>query len=246
MRYFKCIVEYDGTQYSGWQRQKNTPWTIQEKIEEALQILVKKPVSALASSRTDAGVHAQGQVIGFHLDCRIPLENLPLAINRLLPGNIRVRQAEEVSQDFHPRYDAKGKLYQYYVDNQRIRSVFRRNYAYHIPTRLNLDAMKMSSHYLLGTKDFSSFRALGCVAKSAIRTLERIEIKQLDDSLVCLEFLGDGFLYNMVRILSGTLLNAGLDKFTPKEVQEILLAKDRDLAGPTLPAHGLYLVQVFY
>lgn len=246
MRYYKCVVEYDGTQYSGWQRQKNTSWTIQEKIEEALRILVKKPVSVLAASRTDAGVHARAQVIGFQMDNLIPVQKLPFAINRLLPSNIQVRQAEEVTQDFHPRYQAKGKIYHYYIDNQRIQSVFWRHYAYHIPIKLNLDLMKESSNYLLGTQDFSSFRALGCVAKSAVRTLKQIEIEALNEHLVRLEFFGDGFLYNMVRILTGTLIYAGLEKFTPKDVLEILQAKDRAFAGPTVPARGLYLIQVFY
>ncbi len=245
MRYFKCIVEYDGTSYSGWQRQKNTPHTIQEKIENALRIIAKEQIPVMAASRTDAGVHAYGQVIGFKMKSGIPLEKLSLAMNGLLPTDIRIKEAREVDQDFHPRFQAIGKIYNYYLDNRNIQSVFQRNYAYHIPIKLDISNMKKSSKYLIGTNDFSSFRASGCSAKSPVRTLKRIDVEKKDD-FIRLEFEGDGFLYNMVRILTGTLVYAGMNKFTSLDVRDILDAQDRTLAGPTVPAHGLYLVKVFY
>lgn len=245
MRFFKCIVEYDGTNYSGWQRQKNTPMTIQEKIENALQIITKKFVKVSGASRTDAGVHACGQVIAFGLDINIPVERISKAINGLLPENIRVKSAEEVDSNFHPRFQAKEKIYHYLIDNGKTQSVFRRNYAYFVPLALNIDSMKEAAQFLIGTHNFSAFRASGCSAKSPIRSLKKIDIF-VDANLVRLEFLGDSFLYNMVRILTGTLLYVGLGKFSPFQVKQILENKDRTQAGPTVPAQGLYLIKVFY
>lgn len=245
VRYFKCILEYDGTIYSGWQRQNNTPMTIQEKVENALQKIEKKPITVLASSRTDAGVHAYGLVIGFHIESSISKERLSIAINSLLPRDIRIKKVEEVDSDFHPRFDAKGKIYHYHIDNCLIQSAFRHCYAYHLLYQLDVDAMKKSSVHLVGTHDFSSFRAAGCSAKSPIRNLKRVEIFKEGES-IRLEFEGEGFLYNMVRILTGTLVYAGLGKFTPYQIKTILDARDRTLAGTTVPAHGLYLMKVFY
>ncbi|AZR74750.1 tRNA pseudouridine(38,39,40) synthase TruA [Anoxybacter fermentans] len=245
MRYFKAILEYDGTNYNGWQRQINTSMTIQEKIEDALTVITKKHISVVAASRTDAGVHAYGQVIGFKLENNIPTERIPIAVNSLLPKDIRMKDIEEVDPDFHPRFHAKGKIYQYLIETGPIQSVFRRNYAYHVPQNLNLEGMQKAAQYLIGKHDFSSFRASGCSAKSPVRNLKRIEIFQEKD-LLRLEFEGEGFLYNMVRILTGTLIYVGLGKFTPYKVKEILEARDRTLAGPTAPAHGLYLMKVFY
>ena len=245
MRFFKCIVEYDGTKFSGWQRQKNTPMTIQEKIENALQLITKKFVKVSGASRTDAGVHAYGQVIAFALDINIPVERIPKALNGLLPDNIRVKDAEEVDASFHPRFQAKGKIYHYLIDNRKTQSVFRRNFAYFVPLALNIDKMKEAVEFLIGTHDFSSFRASGCSAKSPIRSLKNIVIVE-DTDLVRLEFEGDGFLYNMVRILTGTLLYVGLGKISPLEVKQILESKDRTIAGPTVPSKGLYLIKVFY
>ncbi len=245
MRYFKCILEYDGTNYSGWQRQNNTHKTVQEKVESALTIISKKSISVLASSRTDAGVHAYGQVIGFKMDNNIPINKLSVAMNCLLPKDIRIISAEEVDLNFHPRFQAKGKIYHYLIEICKIQSVFRRFYAYQLLFELDIDAMRKSSEYLIGTHDFSSFRATGCSAKSPVRNLKRIEIFKENDS-IRFEFEGEGFLYNMVRILTGTLVYTGLGKFTPEQVDEVLEARDRTLAGPTVPAHGLYLMQIFY
>lgn len=238
MRYFKCILEYDGSDYSGWQRQENTPLTVQEKVEEALTVIAKQPITVLASSRTDAGVHAYGQVIGFHMDSTIPTERLPVAMNSLLPGEIRVKEAIEVDSDFHPRFQTTGKIYHYLVDNGLFQSPFKRKYAYHVPYNIDPTLMQESAQHLIGKHDFSSFRAVGCSARSPVRTIKRIEVFKEGD-LVRLEFEGDGFLYNMVRILTGTLLYAGFKKFSPNDVKSILAARDRTLAGPTVPAHGL-------
>lgn len=245
MRYFKSIVEYDGTNYSGWQRQTNTSMTIQEKVENALSVIAKEPKSILASSRTDAGVHAHGQVIGFRMNNKIPTERIPIALNSILPKNIRIREVEEVNADFHPRFQTVGKIYQYLIDNDSIQSAFRFHHAYHVPYELDVQAMREGSQHLIGTHDFSSFRASGCSAKSPVRTVKRVDVTKTDH-LIRLEVEGDGFLYNMVRIITGTLIYVGLGKFTAGQVKDILEAKDRTLGGPTAPAQGLYLVKVFY
>lgn len=245
MRYFKAVIEYDGTNYSGWQRQKNTSMTIQQKVEEALSKIEKKSVSVLASGRTDAGVHAYGQVIGFSLANSIPTSKIPIATNGLLPRDIRIIRAEEVDKDFHPRYQTKGKIYQYKIETGSVQSVFRRNYTYYYPFELDIQKIRESIQHLVGTNDFSSFRASGCSAKSPVRTIKKITVSK-NENLYMLEYEGDGFLYNMVRILTGTLLQVGIGKFDPIEVKEILEAKDRNLAGPTVPGHGLYLKKVFY
>lgn len=245
MRWFKCIVEYDGTNYSGWQRQSNTRMTIQEQVEDVLTMIAKHPVTVIAASRTDAGVHAYGQVIAFSMENGIPSERIPIAMNSALPRDIRIKAIEEVTSDFNPRFQSQGKIYHYLLDNSRIQSAFRHHYAYHVPNQLNLDAMRMSATHLVGRHDFSSFRAIGCSAKSPVRTIRRIEVFQEGD-LIRIEYEGDGFLYNMVRILTGTMIYAGLGKFSPAQVKQILEAKDRTQAGPTVPPHGLYLIKVFY
>lgn len=245
MRYFKGIVEYDGTNYSGWQRQRNTPMTIQEKVENALTVITKEPISILAASRTDAGVHAYGQVIGFQMDNKIPTDRIPIALNSILPKNIRIRKVEEVDADFHPRFQTVGKIYQYLIDNDPIQSAFRFQHAYHVPYELDVQAMNEGGQHLIGTHDFTSFRASGCSAKSPVRTVKRINITKTDH-LIRLEVEGDGFLYNMVRIITGTLIYVGLGKFPPSQIREMLQARDRTLGGPTAPSQGLYLVKVFY
>lgn len=245
MRSFKCIIEYDGTNYSGWQRQRNTRMTVQEQIEDALKMIAKHPVSVIAASRTDAGVHAYGQVIAFSMENSIPTGRLPIALNTLLPKDIRVKQVEEVSPEFNPRFQARGKIYHYLLDHSPVQSVFLRYYAYHVPNPLSVEAMREGAAYLVGRHDFSSFRAIGCSAKSSVRTIRRIEIFR-EGNQIRLEYEGEGFLYNMVRILTGTLIYAGLGKLSPGQVKEILEAKDRTRAGPTVPPHGLYLVEVFY
>lgn len=245
MRNIKITVEYDGTNYRGWQRQKNTSETVQEKLEEALTIINKKPVELQGASRTDAGVHALGQVANFFIDVSIPVERIPAALNRLLPEDIRCVKAESVPADFHARHDALGKKYLYRIYNQEIPSVFIRNYVYYFKKKLDPVIMQEAARCLEGTHDFSSFRAAECSARTTVRTIHSIEV--IDKSPeIWVEVKGDGFLYNMVRIIIGTLIEASLGKIKIEELPEIIAAKDRRLAGFTAPARGLTLVEVYY
>lgn len=245
MRNIKITIEYDGTNYHGWQRQKNTSETVQEKLEEALTTINKKPVDVQGASRTDAGVHAMGQAANFFIDVSIPVERIPPALNRLLPEDIRCVKAEAVPVDFHARHDAQGKKYLYRIYNQGIPSVFIRNYVYYFKKKLDPVIMQQAARSLEGTHDFTSFRAADCTAKTTVRTIQSIEV--IDKSPeIWVEVKGDGFLYNMVRIIIGTLIEVSLGKIRVKEVAEILAAKDRRLAGFTAPARGLTLVEVYY
>lgn len=245
MRNIKITVEYDGTNYRGWQRQKNTSETVQEKLEEALTIINKKPVELQGASRTDSGVHALGQVANFFIDVSIPVERIPAALNRLLPEDIRCVKAESVPADFHARHDALGKKYLYRIYNQGIPSVFIRNYVYYFKKKLDPVIMQEAARCLEGTHDFSSFRAAECSARTTVRTIHSIEV--IDKSPeIWVEVKGDGFLYNMVRIIIGTLIEASLGKIKIEELPEIIAAKDRRLAGFTAPARGLTLVEVYY
>lgn len=245
MRNIKITVEYDGTNYRGWQRQKNTSETVQEKLEEALTIINKKPVELQGASRTDAGVHALGQVANFFIDVSIPVERIPAALNRLLPEDIRCVKAESVPADFHARHDALGKKYLYRIYNQGIPSVFIRNYVYYFKKKLDPVIMQEAARCLEGTHDFSSFRAAECSARTTVRTIHSIEV--IDKSPeIWVEVKGDGFLYNMVRIIIGTLIEASLGKIKIEELPEIIATKDRRLAGFTAPARGLTLVEVYY
>lgn len=245
MRNIKITVEYDGTNYRGWQRQKNTSETVQEKLEEALTIINKKPVELQGASRTDAGVHALGQVANFFINVSIPVERIPAALNRLLPEDIRCVKAESVPADFHARHDALGKKYLYRIYNQGIPSVFIRNYVYYFKKKLDPVIMQEAARCLEGTHDFSSFRAAECSARTTVRTIHSIEV--IDKSPeIWVEVKGDGFLYNMVRIIIGTLIEASLGKIKIEELPEIIAAKDRRLAGFTAPARGLTLVEVYY
>lgn len=245
MRNIKVTVEYDGTDYHGWQRQKNTSETVQEKLEEALTIINKKTVEVQGASRTDAGVHAAGQVANFFIDVSIPTEKIPVALNRLLPPDIRCKKAELVAEDFHARHDAVGKKYLYRIYNQGIPSVFIRNYVYYLKKKLDPVVMQKAAKYLEGTHDFTSFRAADCTAKTTVRTIHSIEVIDKNPEL-WVEVKGDGFLYNMVRIIIGTLIEVSLGKIKPEELADILASRDRRLAGFTAPAQGLTLMEVYY
>jgi len=245
MRNIKIILEYDGTNYSGWQIQKNTPHTIQQKLQDVLTEINKSSVKVIAAGRTDAGVHARGQVANFFLDVPIPLNKIPASINRLLPGDIICKEACEVSVDFHARYDARGKKYRYRILNQSLRDVFQRNYVYHYRLPLDREVMREAAIYLTGTHDFSSFQASGSSVDDTVRTIRKLEV--LDKGReIWIEIEGDGFLYNMVRIIVGTLVDVGTKKISPEEVKEILNAKDRTRAGFTVSACGLILLKVSY
>lgn len=242
MRRLKCTIQYDGTGYAGYQVQPNG-LTIQEVIETTLARMHKHPVKIIGSGRTDARVHAYGQVIHFDTELAIPPENVVKALNTLLPADIRVRSCEEVEPTFEARYDVVGKEYRYFV--RREENAFRRNLSVHIPYPLDLERIRQGMAHLVGTHDFSSF----CVAKTEtdnrVRTIYEAELMTVSDELV-FRFQGSGFLYNQIRIMVGTLLDVGRGRFAPEDIKKMLLAKDRNVAGVTAPPHGLYLWEVFY
>ncbi|MBR6443861.1 MAG: tRNA pseudouridine(38-40) synthase TruA [Firmicutes bacterium] len=247
-------IEYDGSVFHGWQRQPEV-LTVQGMIEEALSTVCGKPVEIDGTSRTDAGVHAHGQRASFKGDFGIPTERLAYAVNNVLlsdkwgeaAGAARILKAEEVSPDFHARFDAKGKTYVYRIYNLPEMDVFRRNYCYHIPDELDTDAMVKAAKHIEGTHDFKCFEAAGGQEReTTVRTIERITVERTDDGHVEITVTGDGFLYNMVRIITGTLVEVGLGKRDPEEIPAIIEDKDRTKAGHTAPPQGLYLESIYY
>lgn len=247
MKRVKMTVSYEGTNYHGWQTQTKLAKgdTIQEVIEKALSKLTKEQIKIVASGRTDTGVHALGQVIHFDTSSLIPVAKLPLALQGYLPEDIVAIAAEEVNQDFHARYGAKLKTYRYIIDNGKRPNVLYRNYVYYYAKKLNIKAMGKACDFLVGTHDFRSFCASNTSVKDYIRTITAVDIWQEKD-LIYLEITGNGFLYNMVRIIVGTLMEIGLGKYLPEKMEQILEGKNRNLAGPTAPAQGLTLMQVNY
>jgi tRNA pseudouridine38-40 synthase len=245
MERIKCTVSYDGTNFSGYQVQQNKR-TVQQEIENVLQKLHKGEVVRIhASGRTDATVHAYGQVFHFDSPLRIPEERWVAALNSLLPDDISVRLVEKAAPDFHARFDVVSKEYRYRILLSKQKDVFSRHYAYHCPYKLNLRAIEAAIPHFIGTHDFTSF----CSAKTEIedkeRTIYELEMQQQGDELT-FRFVGNGFLYNMVRIIVGTLLDIGQGKLQPEDIPRILEKRDRRLAGKTAPGHGLYLWQVNY
>lgn len=245
MQRYKCIIAYDGTRFSGYQVQPNKR-TVQSDFEAVLSKMHKgENVKVSASGRTDAGVHAKGQVIHFNSPMPISEDKWELALNSLLPDDISVLKVEKAGETFHARFDASGKEYRYFLYLSKKRDPFQRNFAYHFPYPLDIAVMKEASQYLLGTHDFSSFCSAKTEVEDKVRTIEAIEILQEGERL-SFRFVGNGFLYNMVRILVGTLLEVGSGARNPSEILDILEKKDRRFAGKTAPAHGLYLWKVHY
>ncbi|MDD4568749.1 MAG: tRNA pseudouridine(38-40) synthase TruA [Tepidanaerobacteraceae bacterium] len=240
----KLMVEYDGTAYSGWQRQKNAP-SIQEMLEIAISSIIGKKTHVIGSGRTDAGVHALGQVANFKANTRIPVDKLPYAINSKLPEDIVVRHAKKVPDDFHARFCAKRKLYTYTIYNAQFPSPLLRNYSYFFSRPLDVKAMDRASNMLIGSHDFSAFMAAGSSVKSTVRRIDKLQVIRNGD-VIKMEIEANGFLYNMVRIIAGTLLKVGLDKIKVEDINSILESKDRTRAGKTLPPQGLCLINVFY
>ena len=245
MQRYKCIISYDGSGFSGYQVQPNKR-TVQTELEAVLAKMHKgNPVKVSGSGRTDAGVHAKGQVIHFDSPLPIPEEKWEVALNSMLPEDISVRSVMIVDASFHARFDAVGKEYRYVLLLSSIRDPFQRNYAYRYPYQLNLATMREASKFFLGTHDFTSFCSAKTEVEDKIRIIETIDFI-MEGNLLTLRFVGNGFLYNMVRILVGTLLAVGSGDMKPEEIPVILEKKDRRFAGKTAPAHGLYLWKVFY
>lgn len=247
MKRIKLTLSYDGTDYNGWQYQTkpNGVRTIQGIVEESLKRLTGEEIKVVASGRTDAGVHALGQVIHFDTNATIPAERFPKALEAMLPRDIIPLEAQMVDASFHARYSAKSKEYRYTIDRGKQPHVFWRRFSYHQPYPLDIEAMKQAAKFFPGKHDFSSFCASGSSAKDFTRMLETCQVS-LDKQLLYIDVVGEGFLYNMVRIIAGTLVEVGKGKIKPRQITSIIAAKNRDAAGPTLPPQGLCLIRVNY
>ncbi|MDQ0220585.1 tRNA pseudouridine(38-40) synthase TruA [Peribacillus cavernae] len=245
MQRYKCIVSYDGTLFAGFQVQPDKR-TVQSEMEKALRKMHKgEAIRVSASGRTDSRVHAKGQVIHFDSPYSFPAENWEKGMNALLPEDIAVISVQEATPDFHSRFDATGKEYRYLVSLSKKRDPFQRKYAYHFPYELNYQAMQDAIPFLLGTHDFTSFCSAKTEVTDKVRTIREIELL-VEGGMLQFRFIGNGFLYNMVRILVGTLLEIGTGKKVPVDIVEILQKKDRSFAGKTVPGQGLYLWKVYY
>ncbi|EYE87729.1 tRNA pseudouridine synthase A [Fervidicella metallireducens AeB] len=244
MRNIKLTIEYDGSSYFGWQRQPNKI-SIEAIIEETIQDLTKEDIKLIGSSRTDSGVHAKGQVANFITECKIPVFKIPSALNSKLPIDIVILDAEEVPLDFHARYSSVGKRYSYTILNRITPPALYKNYVAHCKYDLDFEKMKKASKYFLGTHDFSAFKSTGSSVKTSIRTISDIELIK-DEEIIKLYIEGDGFLYNMVRIIAGTLIDVGRGRISCDSIEDIIRSKDRKRAGQTAPASGLCLERVYY
>lgn len=245
MKNIKMIIEYDGSRYLGWQKLGDTDKTIQGKIEAVLTEMTGSPIEVIGSGRTDAGAHAKGQVANFKLNTDMTMDQIHKYINHYLPSDIVVRYIEEVEGRFHSRYNAKGKKYVYYVWNHWIPTAFNRKYSYHYPEKLNIDLMNKAARNLIGTHDFIGFSSVKKTNKSTIRTIENISIEKDGDMLKFI-FIGEGFLYNMIRIIMGTLLEIGSGEKDISHINQVFESKTRANAGFTVPSHGLFLEEVYY
>ena len=244
MRNIKLIIEYDGKKFGGWQKQP-TKLNIQGEIEQAIKEITGEDVELIASGRTDSGVHSLGQVANFKTNSNIEIEKVAIAINSKLKKSIVIKKAEEVSEDFHARYSCKGKKYRYIINNSQQGTAIYRDLECHIPQKLDVEKMRKAIKYFEGEHDFKGFKASGTSSKNTIRTIYKAEIKQEGERII-IELTGSGFMYNMVRIIAGTIVDVGLGRIKPEEIPRIINLKDRNKAGKTLPAHGLYLVEVYY
>ena len=245
MRNIKLTIEYDGKEFGGWQKQPNK-LNIQGTVERAIEEITGEKIELNASGRTDSGVHSLGQVANFKTNSSIPIEKIPIAINTKLKKSIRIIKAEEVEERFHSRLSCKKKTYRYIINNNETASAIYRNLEYHIPQKLDVEKMRQAIKYFEGEHDFKAFKASGTSSKSSVRTIFKADIYQQKDNRLWIELTGNGFLYNMVRIIVGTLVDVGLGKIKPEEICKIISEGKRENAGKTVPPNGLYLLKVEY
>lgn len=244
MRNIKLTIEYDGKDFNGWQKQPNK-LNIQGTIEQAIKCVTGEDVELNASGRTDAGVHALGQVANFKTNSKIPIEKFAIAINSRLKKSIVIKKAEEVDERFHSRLNCKKKTYRYIINNSEEGSAIYRNLETHIPQKLDVSKMEQAIKYFEGEHDFKAFKASGTSSKSSVRTIYEAKIYQKGEKIF-IELTGNGFLYNMVRIIVGTLVDVGMGKIKPEDIPQIINEGKRENAGKTLPPNGLYLLNVMY
>lgn len=244
MKRVKLTVAYDGTNYCGWQVQPNGI-TIQEVLNQCLSEFTGEKIETIGASRTDAGVHALGNVAVFDTEMRMPGDKFSFALNQRLPEDIRIQKSEEVDVNFHPRYIKSQKTYEYRILNRRFPIPTERFYSHFTYIPLDIEKMREAAEYLVGEHDFKSFCGTGAQVKTTVRTVKEIQIEKNEDRIT-IRITGEGFLYNMVRIIAGTLMNIGGGLYPPEKMQEILEAKDRKKAGPTAPARGLTLMEIQY
>ncbi len=246
MRNIMMVIEYDGTNYHGFQKQAGSGLaTIQETLETAITRLTGEETIITGAGRTDAGVHALGQVINFFTASSIPVVRFPYALYVFLPPDIVVREAREVPADFHAQFGAKSKTYRYTVYNARTPTALHRLTSFHVPVMLNVACMQTAAAMLVGEHDFAAFRAAGSSVKTTVRHVTRLSVEE-DAGFIFITAEANGFLYNMVRIIAGTLIYVGKGKLTPEDVRNALVSGDRTHTGPTLPPHGLVMLEVKY
>jgi tRNA pseudouridine38-40 synthase len=244
-RTIRLVLEYDGTGLAGWQRQLNGP-SVQQHLEEAVAAMVGKPTAVTGASRTDAGVHALGQVAHFHTEAAIPLHGFRRGLNALLPPSVAVVGCTEAAPGFHARFHSRGKHYRYTLLTRPDRSPMWQHRAWHCPRPLDLAAMEAAAAHMLGERDFSALRASGCTARTTHRRVDAVRLTRERGDLLHIDVHGNAFLRNMVRIMAGTLVDVGVGRLAPGDIPTILDSRDRTRAGRTAPPGGLTLVEVFY
>lgn len=237
----RLIVAYDGTNYHGWQVQNNGI-TIESELNRCLSELLSEPIEVIGASRTDAGVHALGNVAVFDTNARMPAEKISYALNQRLPEDIRIQKSEEVAADWHPRYCDSRKTYEYHIYRGEFALPTKRLYSLFTYHKLDVEKMQEAAEYFVGEHDFKSFCQVNAQVKSTVRTVTEVQVYE-EGPEVIIRVTGNGFLYNMVRIMAGTLLEVGQGKRSPEEIPDMIAAKNREAAGPTAPAHGLMLVK---
>ncbi|MBP2027571.1 tRNA pseudouridine38-40 synthase [Acetoanaerobium pronyense] len=245
MKNIRLELQYDGSRYLGWQRLNEKDITIQGKMEDMLSLMSNEKTNVIGCSRTDKGVHAKGYVCNFITNSELSPKEIIDYSNKYLPEDIRVIKASEASERFHARYNAKSKLYRYTIDNNKYADVFSRKYSSHIPESLDIELMKIASKNFIGTHDFEGFTTMKSKKKNCVRTISDIQISQ-QNNFIFIDYTGDGFLHNMIRIITGTLLRAARKDLSPQEITNILTTKDRSIAGPMVESKGLALIKVSY